>query len=118
MNLVVLTGRLTKEPELKNGNGKSYCKFGLAVNNPFKKDEADFINCSAFGKTAELIVEYLDKGSKLGVEGRLQMNKYEVNGEKRFSYEVMVNSVEFLENKGQDIKKESDKEGSDSDFPF
>lgn len=120
MNLVVLTGRLTKEPEIKSGNGKSYCKFGLAVNNPFKKDEADFINCSAFGKTAESIVEYLDRGSKLGVEGRLQMNKYEVNGEKRISYEVMVNSVEFLDSKGKTETKDREKANSESDdeFPF
>ena len=101
MNIVVLIGRLTRDPELKFGqSGKSYSKFALAVDNPFKKGEADFINCVAFGKTAELIGEYLRKGKKVGVNGRLQMNRYEVNGEKRTSYDVLVEQIEFLEGKG------------------
>lgn len=98
MNLVVLIGRLTRDPELKFGqSGKAYSKFSLAVDNPFKKGEADFINCVAFGKTAELIGEYLRKGKKVGVTGRLQMNRYEINGEKRTSYDVLVEQLEFLE---------------------
>lgn len=100
MNLVVLTGRLTRDPELKYGqSGKAYSRFSLAVDRPFQKGEADFINCVAFGKTAELIGEYLRKGRKVGVQGSLQMNRYEVNGEKRISYDVLVNSIEFLESK-------------------
>ena len=100
MNLVVLTGRLTRDPELKYGqSGKAYSRFSLAVDRPFQKGEADFINCVAFGKTAELIGEYLRKGRKVGVQGSLQMNKYEVNGEKRISYDVLVNNIEFLESK-------------------
>lgn len=101
MNIIVLTGRLTRDPELKYGqSGNAYCKFSLAVNKPFKKDEVDFINCVSFGKTAELIGEYVRKGHKLGVQGQLQMNKFEVNGEKRTSHDVMVNQIEFLEGKG------------------
>ena len=101
MNLVVLTGRLTRDPELKFGqSGKAYSRFSLAVDRPFQKGEADFINCVAFGKTAELIGEYLRKGRKVGVNGRLQMNRYEVNGEKRTGYDVVVDSIEFLESKG------------------
>ena len=100
MNLVVLTGRLTRDPELKFGqSGKAYSRFSLAVDRPFQKGEADFINCVAFGKTAELIGEFLRKGRRAGVQGRLQMNRYEVNGEKRTSYDVLVDTVEFLENK-------------------
>lgn len=100
MNLVVLTGRLTRDPELKFGqSGKAYSRFSLAVDRPFQKGEADFINCVAFGKTAELIGEYLRKGRKVGVQGRIQMNRYEVNGEKRTSYDVLVDTVEFLESK-------------------
>lgn len=101
MNLVVLTGRLTRDPELKFGqSGKAYSRFSLAVDRPFQKGEADFINCVAFGKTAELIGEYLRKGRKVGVNGRLQMNRYEANGEKRTSYDVLVENIEFLESKG------------------
>ncbi|AVQ32139.1 MULTISPECIES: single-stranded DNA-binding protein [Fusobacterium] len=100
MNLVVLTGRLTRDPELKFGqSGKAYSRFSLAVDRPFQKGEADFINCVAFGKTAELIGEYLRKGRKVGVTGRLQMNRYEANGEKRTSYDVLVENIEFLESK-------------------
>ncbi len=98
LNLVVLTGRLTRDPELKYGqSGKAYCRFSLAVDRPFQKGEADFINCVAFGKTAELIGEYLRKGRKTGVQGRLQMNRYEVEGEKRTTYDVIVDNIEFLE---------------------
>lgn len=101
MNLVVLIGRLTRDPELKFGqSGKAYSRFSIAVDNPMKKGEADFINCVAFGKTAELIGEYMRKGSKIGVNGRLQMNRYEVNGEKRTSYDVLVEQIEFLDSKG------------------
>ena len=100
MNVFILTGRLTRDPELKFGqSGKAYSRFTLAVDRPMQKGEADFINCVAFGKTAELIGEYLRKGRKAGVTGRLQMGKYEVNGEKRTSYDVVVDTIEFLESK-------------------
>lgn len=100
MNVIILTGRLTRDPELKFGqSGKAYSRFTLAVDRPMQKGEADFINCVAFGKTAELIGEYLRKGRKAGVTGRLQMGRYEVNGEKRTSYDVVVDTIEFLESK-------------------
>ena len=101
MNLVVLIGRLTRDPELKFGqSGKAYSRFSLAVDRAFSKGETDFINCVAFGKTAELIGEYLRKGRKIAINGRLQMNRYEVNGEKRITYDVLVESMEFVESKG------------------
>ena len=98
MNLVVLTGRLTKDPELKYGaSGTAYCKFTLAVNRMKKDDPADFIFCSAFGKTAELIAEYVKKGHQLGVQGRLQQDTYEKDGEKISKTGVTVDKIEFLE---------------------
>ena len=98
-NLVILTGRLTKEPELKYGSsGTAYCKFTLAVNRMKKDDPADFIFCSAFGKTAELIAEYVKKGHQLGVQGRLQQDTYEKDGEKISKTGVTVDKIEFLEN--------------------
>ena len=120
MNLVILTGRIAKDLDLKNGaSGKAYIKFSLAVDNPFKKGEADFINCVAFGKTAELIGEYLNKGKKIGVNGRLQMNRYEVNGEKRTSYDVLVEQVEFLESRDSGAAEVEKKVENNSDeFPF
>ena len=97
-NLVILTGRLTKEPELKYGaSGTAYCKFTLAVNRMKKDDPADFIFCSAFGKTAELIAEYVKKGNNLGVQGRLQQDTYEKDGQKVSKTGVTVDKIEFLE---------------------
>ena len=97
-NLVILTGRLTKEPELKHGaSGTAYCKFTLAVNRMKKDDPADFIFCSAFGKTAELIAEYVKKGHQLGIQGRLQQDTYEKDGEKTSKTGVVVDKIEFLE---------------------
>lgn len=97
-NLVILTGRLTKDPELKHGaSGTAYCKFTLAVNRMKKDDPADFILCSAFGKTAELIAEYVKKGNNLGVQGRLQQDTYEKDGEKISKTGVTVDKIEFLE---------------------
>ena len=97
-NLVILTGRLTKDPELKySASGTAYCKFTLAVNRMKKDDPADFILCSAFGKTAELIAEYVRKGHQLGVQGRLQQDTYEKDGEKISKTGVTVDKIEFLE---------------------
>ena len=126
MNIIALSGRLTKDPELKSGqSGKAYARFTLAVDRPMQKGEADFINCVAFGKTAELIGEYLRKGRKVGVIGRLQMSKYEVNGEKRTSYDVIVETLEFLESKNTAKAEENatseiqEVNSSDDDgFPF
>ncbi|WP_060793372.1 MULTISPECIES: single-stranded DNA-binding protein [Fusobacterium] len=100
MNVISLMGRLTRDPEVKFGqSGKAYCRFSVAVNRPFSKDEADFINCVSFGKTAELIGEYFRKGHQIALVGRLQMNQYESNGEKRTSYDVVVDSFDFISTK-------------------
>lgn len=123
MNVTVLVGRLTRDPEVKFGQtGKAYARFTLAVNRPFTKDEVDFINCVAFGKTAELIAEYLRKGHKAGITGRLQMNRYEVNGEKRTTYDVIVDTIEFLETKQsgtqQNNTRAEEDNNTDDEFPF
>ena len=102
MNVIVLTGRMVFNPEVKVGqSGKVFTRFSIAVDRTFKKGEVDFINCVAFGKTAELIGEYLRKGDKAGFQGALQTNRYEKDGEKRTSYDVAVNQIEFLNNKGE-----------------
>ena len=89
MNLVVLNGRLTRDPELKFGqSGKAYSRFSIAVDRPFQSSSdknsqtADFINCVAFGKTAEFIGEYFRKGRKILLNGKLQMSQYESEGKK------------------------------------
>lgn len=104
MNLVVLNGRLVRDPELKFGqSGKAYSRFSIAVDRQFSGDKtnqsADFINCVAFGKTAEFIGEYFRKGRKILLNGKLQMNQYESEGKKLTTYVVVVDSVEFGEAK-------------------
>lgn len=119
MNLVVLTGRLVRDPELKYGqSGMAFCRFTLAVNRMKRDDPADFIGCTAFGKTAELIGEYLRKGSNTGVQGRIQTRTYEVNGEKRYGTDVIVDRIEFLESKNSgDVSFESKPKTTNNNQP-
>lgn len=104
INNVVLVGRLTKDVELrKTQNGKSVVSYTLAVNRQFKQEgqpDADFINCVAWNKTADLMDQYLHKGSLVGVEGRIQTRSYQDNtGKNVYVTEVLTESVQFLENK-------------------
>lgn len=102
MNISILIGRIATDLELKQtANGKSYLGFTLAVNRPKKEDgtqEADFIRCKTFGKTAELVSQYMHKGSRLGVVGTIQTGSYQnQEGQTIYTTDVMVNRVEFLE---------------------
>lgn len=105
MNQVILTGRLSKEPELYySKDGLGITSFHLAVKRNFKNSEgsyeADFIPCVSFRKTAEIIASYCDKGSLVAVSGRLQTRSYENKDKIRmFVTEVVVDSVEFLQKK-------------------
>ena len=99
MNVVILMGRMTRDPELKyTSGGKAFANFSLAVQKT--KDEAEFIDCVAWEKTAETIAEYFRKGNKILVQGRLSVSTYEQNGEKRKMTRVVVNSFEFIESSG------------------
>lgn len=101
MNKVVLIGRLTKDPDLNfaAGSGTAVTRFTLAVTRPFKKDETDFINCKAFGKTGETIAQYLTKGRQFAVTGSIRTGSYDANdGTKRYTTEVIVDSFEFIGN--------------------
>ncbi len=102
MNIAIILGRLTKNPDIKvSQSGMTIARFTLAVNCGYKKDqkqEADFINCVAFGKTAESIGNYVYKGHRLLVEGRIQTGSYtSKSGEKKYTTEISVNRVEFIE---------------------
>ena len=103
MNHVDLIGRLTADPELKRtANGNSACNFTLAVNR-YKKTEgqpdADFIRCRAFGKTADNLCHYMHKGGRIAVTGSIQTGSYEKDGQKHYTTDILVGSVEFLEKK-------------------
>lgn len=103
-NLVVLTGRLTADPELKTTpNGISVTSFSIAVNRRYRSGEesqADFINIVAWRQHAEFISKYFKKGSLIGIEGSIQTRKYtDKNGNNRTAFEVVVNNVQFVESK-------------------
>ena len=113
MNSVSLTGRLTKDPEVRYGaSGNAVAKFTLAVDRAFKRDgeqTADFISITCFGKTAELVEKYVGKGRLVGVTGRIQTGSYEKDGRKVYTTDVVADRVEFLgKGNGQD--------GQDSGF--
>lgn len=101
MNNVILMGRLVKDPELKiSPSKKNYVKFTLAVKRTYAKDGADFINCVAWGKTAENICIYLSKGSRLIVNGSLQVTKTETQGQASYFTNVSVNTIQFVDSAG------------------
>ena len=105
INNIVLVGRTTKAIELKqNKNGTSYVQFTLAVNRPYKDEQgqqqADFITCVAWNKTAETLANYVLKGTMIGIEGRLQVRSYSNEaGVRQYLSEVLVNRFTFLESK-------------------
>ena len=106
MNKVILMGRLTRDPEIRYSQGAEplcIAKFTLAVNRRFKREgeqEADFIYCTAFGKTAEFIERFFKKGSQPLVTGRIQVRSYDDNtGQKKWSTEVIVEEVQFTESR-------------------
>lgn len=104
MNSVNLIGRLCREVELrKTQNGKSVVQFALAVNRLVKSQgqpDADFINCVAWNRLADLMCQYLHRGSLIGVEGRIQTRNYENNqGQRVYVTEVVADNVQFLEPK-------------------
>ena len=99
MNKVILLGRMVKDPELRfaAGSGNAVCKFTVAVNRQFKKNEADFINCVSFGKQAETIAQYMVKGSQIALTGHIQTGSYDAqDGSKRYTTDVLVESFEFV----------------------
>ena len=103
MNTIILKGRLTKDPELKaTQSGISICRFCVAVNRRFNKDEADFINCVAWRGTAEFISKYFKKGQEICLSGALTVNRWESeDGKSEWSSEVTVDNAEFCGSKSE-----------------
>ncbi len=118
MNYVSLIGRLTKDPELKySQSGKAFCKFTIAVTREFNREEADFINCVAWDKRAETIAEYLKKGRRIAVQGRLQTGSYEKDGRTIYTTDIIVDKFTFIDF-NDEKENESEKVSDDDDFPF
>ena len=102
MNSVVLIGRLTRDSELKySTSGNAICSFSLAVNRSVKKgekweDEASFFDCTMFGKMAESVNKYLEKGKQVSIVGELVQNRWENDGQKHSKVEIIVNKLQLL----------------------
>lgn len=126
MNLVILKGRLTKSPTLLFGkSGTGYTSINVAVDR-YSKDKdsnADFINCTAFGKTAELIAERFVKGQEILLEGNLKVDVFEKEEKKQYKTSVMIERVEFCGSKKNESKETEEGEATETDpnsdeFPF
>lgn len=116
MNIAILVGRLTRDPELKFlQSGKEVCKFTLAVDKPFGDKEADFIPITVWGKIAESCANHLSKGRLVAVAGRLQIRSYEKDGQNRRIAEVVASEVKFLDY-GKKSEKPANKRSDGPDF--
>lgn len=110
MNKVVLIGRLTKDPELKYtpGDGTAICRITVAVARAFKKDETDFINCVAFGKTGETIAQYFTKGRQIALAGNIRTGSYQAqDGTKMYTTNVIIENFEFVGNNSNNSSNQS-----------
>lgn len=127
MNRICLTGRLTRDLELRcTGTGKDVVSYTLAVRRD--NENTDFINCSTFGEMAKIMDKYLHKGDMIGVEGRLQINNYEKDGEMCYNYNVISDRIDFLQTKKEEGNKVEETTQTsinqdevtldDSDLPF
>lgn len=121
MNSVALVGRLVRDPSVREGQNTSVCSMTVAVDRDFKKDETDFISVKCFGNQATSCGQWLQKGSLVGVKGRIQTGSYtKQDGTKVYTTDVMADRVEFLGGKKekqeyegfQEFKYDSD------DIPF
>jgi len=116
-NKVILIGNLTKDPELRyTPQGTPVASFRIAVNYRYKqsdemKQETMFIDNVVFGKQAESCSKYLNKGSSVLVEGRLQERRWESNGQQKSKFEVVAQTVKFLARRGGGHEQTSDGEG-------
>ncbi len=112
MNIIILKGRLTRNPEIKQtANGVAVCTFPIAVDRKFKKDETDFINCTAWRQTAKFIQKYFTKGQEICINGSLQVRKWEdKEGNARYTTDVIVDNAEFCGNKKDSIEVPDNKQ--------
>ena len=102
-NKVILTGRLTKDPEVRYSQGDNptcIARYTLASDRKYSKGDdkqTDFINCVAFGKSGEFVEKYLKKGTKILVTGRIQTGSYEKDGKKYYTTDVVVEVYKVVE---------------------
>jgi len=102
-NKVIMMGNLTRDPAMKHlPNNTPVTEFGLAINHKWKSKDGDakedvcFVDCSAFGKSAETLNQYLSKGKPILIEGRLKYDTWEKDGAKRSKHTVVVDNFQFV----------------------
>ena len=108
INRVIVSGNLTRDPELRStAGGMPVLGFGVAVNDRRKnqqtgewEDYPNFIDCTMFGARAEALSRYLNKGTKVSIEGKLRWSQWEREGQKRSKIEVIVDELEFMSSRG------------------
>ena len=108
MNKVILMGRLTKDPVLnQTPQGTAFCRFGMAVQRRFSKDnQADFLNCTAWGKTADFVNNWFSKGSMIAVVGSIQTRSWDgQDGKKQYATEINVEEAYFAGSKNEQTGK-------------
>ena len=125
-NKVLLMGNLTRDPELRyTASGAAVASFGLAVNRKFKqgeewKDEVCFVDITVWAKQGENCAQNLNKGSLVFLEGRLNYQTWETDGQKRSKLEVVANNVQFLTRQGEKVNMDTGASPAPSadDIPF
>lgn len=107
LNKVILIGRITNNLEVqKSAKGVEYLSFSIAINRRLNKDQTDFIPCTAFGKTAQVMAQYLSKGSLINIEGSMQQSNYEnKQGQKVSKINVIVERMNFIESRNQSTNR-------------
>lgn len=118
MNIVILTGRLTRDPETKAlDSGKTVVTFGLAVDRPGKDAGADFIDCTAWEKTGEAIAKFFKKGQPIDIQGEIRTRQYTAkDGKKRTAFGVNVGRWEFVKSDKTRNESEAASEATGEEF--
>jgi len=114
MNVIAIVGRLGSTPELKTtSSGKSVASFNVAVADPYDKDNSTWFRVTAWGKSAEFAATYLEKGRLVSINGRMTCRKYEYEGQKRESWELVADNVQGLdrprEETGSNVRANDDR---------
>ena len=129
INRVIISGNLTRDPELRQtASGLPVLGFGVAVNDRRKnqqtgewEDYPNFVDCTMFGTRAESVAKFLSKGSKVAIEGKLRWSQWEREGSKRSKLEVIIDELEFMTRNGAETVQAEPAENASvyaEDIPF
>lgn len=109
MNTVTLIGRIARDIDIKQtSTGSSITRFSVACDR--RGEGTDFINCKAFGSTGENISRFFHKGQRIGITGHINTGSYERNGERVFTFDVVVDTFDFIEKKEKEPEREPERE--------